>query len=155
MRRKIIKLLRLLEQENGFKNEYEDFTEEYGEYLITEYVDFPNYRSIVQKFNDKYFFSKKHGFATTFSSNSLQAELKRMEADGLVLIGIQEGLNQATRIDDLEPEHSCTAFTSESIVLTTRGKSEWRYFLYKVTENPVSLIFSSVALIISLVSLFM
>ena len=53
MRKKLIQLLRQLELESGFKSEYSEFWESYGRnYSVEEYLDFPNYRFITQRFND-------------------------------------------------------------------------------------------------------
>ena len=39
MRNKLIKLLRCLEEESGFKNEYTEFFEQYGcDYSVEEYL---------------------------------------------------------------------------------------------------------------------
>lgn len=157
MRNKLIKLLRELEQENGFKNEYSEYLEEYQcDYSVGEYLDFPDYRFVVKRFNDKHSMTKDNGIISPISSNGIKAEVKRMEGDGLLMIGVQEGIKNAYSSTNQGPDFDGNfKFTSESIVLTTKGKSSWRYFLHKATENPITTILSSVAIIISIIALFL
>ena len=157
MRNKLIKLLRCLEEESGFKNEYTEFFEQYGcDYSIEEYLDFPDYKFVIKRFNDKHSITKENGLISPISSNSIRAEIKRMEADGLVMIGTQEGIKYATTATNQGPDFDEGAkFTIESIVLTTKGKSSWRYFIHKATENPITTVLSSTAIIISIISLFL
>lgn len=156
MRTKLIKLLRKLEKESGFKNEYTEFFEEYQcDYSVEEYLDFPSYKFVIKRFNDEHSIKKENGLISLISSNSITAELKRMEADGLVMIGTQEGIKYARTASNKGPDFDDGAkFTCESIVLTTKGKSGWRYFLHKATENPVTTILSTVAIVISIIALF-
>ena len=149
MRKKIIKLLRLLEQESCFKNEYGDRLMRGEMYSVEEFLDFPDYRLIIKRFNDKYVVTKENGLISPTSSSSIRAELKRMEADGLVMISVQEGVKFAKNLDGKGPDYNDEIFTSESVVLTTKGKSWWGYLLHKFTENPISLILSIIAIIIS------
>ena len=147
MRSKIIKLLRLLECESDFKNEYSEYDETtQTDYFLTEIgLDFPNYTFIVKRFNKIY---------SNVPNNNIKAELKRMEADGLVMIEVQEGIRYVSPEAPYNDDGG-RKFTTESVVLTTKGKSEWRYFLYKATENPISTILSVIATVISIVALFL
>lgn len=148
MRKEILELLIETENKNEFKlknNWQEYFESENGGYNITEYIDFPNYKYITQNL-EKY----------KFGPNAVKAELKRMEKDGLLSIEIQDSRRYAERLIDLHgiPEMDGNDKT-ECIILTTRGKNKWEYFLYKMTENPValfSLILSIFAVIIAYMS---
>jgi len=153
MRNKLIKILRGLEEESGFKNKYSDYFEEFQcDYSIEEFLDFPDFRFVMKRFNDKHYITKDNGLIFPISSNSINAELKRMEADGLIMIGVQKGMRCATTAGN-GPDNDGSEFTSESIVLTTKGKSEWKYFWYKATENPVTTILSTGAVVISIIAL--
>lgn len=156
MKGKIIKLLRDFETRSGFINKYVDFDHTYQcDYSIEEYVDFPNYRTVITGFNEIYVVTNENGLIVPFSSNSIRAELKRMETEGLIMIGVQEGRKYATTDDVSAPDFDeGTNFTSESIILTTKGKNRWDYFIYKATEeNPISTLISLFALVISVVAL--
>ncbi|MBU1557809.1 hypothetical protein KKC45_02510 [Patescibacteria group bacterium] len=158
MRNKLIKILRESEEKgDGYKNEYIDFFKGHRcNYSITEYLDFPNYRFVTKEYNNKYATRNRNGIISIISSRSIRAELKRMEFDSLVIIGIQEGISYATTTTASEcPDFDePTESTSESLVLTTKGKNEWEYFWHKITENPINIIISSVAIIISIIALF-
>lgn len=157
MRDKLIELLRNLENESGFKNEYTEYFESYNSnYFIDERIDFPNYKLIIDRFNNQYINKKEDsGLVISFPINSIMSELKRMESDGLIMIGVQEGVKYATSSDNKGPNFDeGTKFTCESIILTTQGKSARGYFIHKITENPVTTALSVVAVIISLIALF-
>jgi|SRR3989344_1983415 len=156
MRTKLIKLLRQLENESGFENEYSEFLEDYQcGYSVREYLDFPSYKFVIKKFNNGHSVEEENGLISLISSNSITAELKRMEADGLIMIGVQEGIKYAHATSNRGPDFDDgIKFTCESIVLTTKGKSDWQYFLHKATENPVNTILSVVAIVISIIALF-
>jgi len=147
MRNKLIELLRKIERENGCKNEYLDFFEVHGcDYNVEEILDFPDYRFIVSKFNKVY---------PDTPSNNIKSELKRMELDGLVTINTQVGVRNATTESNTGPDYDTNdEFTTESIILTTMGKSKWKYYLHKMIENPFTVIIAVVSLIISLISIF-
>lgn len=145
MRKELLELLRELEEKEYYKNEYlDDEGSSLGEYSVEESLQFPNYRHIVEEFRKKR--STRDSLAP-ISSNSVKAELKRMEADELLIIDTQDGVKY---IEDCNG----TKFTSESIILTTKGKNKWRYLFHKITENPVSTGLSIVAIIISIIALF-
>jgi len=147
MRKKLLKLLRDVENDNGFENKYKELWEEYAcDYFVEEYLDFPNYRFIIKKVNDDNVV-KSRGVRIPFSDGGIKAELKRMESDGLVMISIQKGIGNANGTNGPDSENH--VINTESIILTTKGKSKWRYFLHQVSENP----FALAALIISLISL--
>ncbi len=150
MRAMLIKLLREVERYSSFENEYHDAvgTEEY-DYLVEEHVDFPNYRSIDSLFVRKYLFTNRNATPAA-PSKLIQAELKRMVADGIVLIGTQEGVKYPHTTNSKSPNYDeGIVFTTESVVLTTKGRSSMQYLFYQVIENP----FSVMAIIISLISL--
>ncbi len=157
MRTKLVKLLRKLEQESGFKNEYSEYFEEYQcDYSVEEYLDFPSYKFVIKRFNNEYSVVRENGLVSLTPSNSITAELKRMEADGLLMIGAQEGIKYAHTASNQGPDFDDgTKFTCESIVLTTKGKSGWRYFVHKATENPVTTTLSLLAIVISVIALFL
>jgi|GEM_PF-3489374 hypothetical protein len=145
MRTKLLQLLRTLEQEDAFRVEYTEYTEGFEcEYAIVEFIEFPNFRLVINKITEK----------EKIPDNSIKAELKRMEADGLVMIGTQQGLKTAEPHGNA-PQYDSFDFTCESVVLTTRGKSNWHYFLHQVKENPLSTILSIVAIIISIFAFFL
>lgn len=144
MRKKILKLLRETEKKSGLKNIWQEYLEsEEGNYKTTEHIDFPNYRYVAQALDNG-----------SLHFNAVKSELKRMEKDGLVSIDIQDGYQYAERLDDLRglPEMEGEKKT-ESLILTTKGKSKWKYFLYQIVENPIaffSLIISITAILISI-----
>lgn len=155
MRRKLIAILRELEKETALKNEYTEFLDQYQcHYSVEEYIDFPNYKLVTHRLNDRYPVETDKGFILPTSDASVRAELKRMEADGLVMIGVQEGQKSATTESNQGPDFDeLFSFTCESIVLTTKGKSEWRYIVHEITRDPLSVIaivVSAVSLIISI-----
>jgi len=154
MRTKIIKLLRELENTNGFHNKYTEFTERYNcDYNYDEYVDFPNFKALTERYNDLHKTYDGKLLIPTPESK-IRAEIVRMEADGLVMIGIQDGNYYGEpAIDGFGPEEQGNAKV-ESIILTTKGKSEWSYFWHKAWENPVTSVLSVTALIISIIALF-
>ena len=70
------------------------------------------------------------------------------------MIGVQEGAKPAVTKSKSGPDFDeGNPFTTESIVLTTKGKTKWGYFWYKATENPVTTLLSLSAIIISIVGL--
>lgn len=148
MKNRLLMLLRRLEHEDSFKNKYEDFWESYmSDYLIEEILEFPNYRFIIDSYNKNY--------STNVSSTSIKTELKRMEADGIVMIGLQDGNKYATTQGDGPnfDEGKGAEFTTESIILTTKGKSKTSYFLYQLEEQRFAvwaLFLSLIAILISL-----
>lgn len=155
MRNKLVKLLRSLEKESGFENSYSDrLGDEECDYSVTEYLDFPNYRVVIGRFNKKYPLPKNNGLQPIHSSNSIKAELKRMEMDGILDISIQKGTIYAHTESSCGPDYEGTSFETESIILTTRGKSSWQYFVHEAMKNPLSTLLSIVALIISIIALF-
>ena len=158
MRNKLIKLLRSFEKEGGFQNLYADgFGKEQCDYEVEEHLDFPNYRVVISRYNRKYPLPKYRGLSPSVSGGSIKAELKRMEMDGLLMISTQKAVKYAY-IDNKNPDPDYDEgfmFTSESIILTTKGKSKLRYVIYKATENPIPIVFSLIATIISIISLFL
>ncbi len=157
MKEKIIKLLRNLEERSGFENNYTEYNAEYQcHYAIQEYVNFPNFKTITQEYNTQYPIVQPNGLAVVFPSNSILAELKRMEMEGLVMLGIQEGRKYGTTSSAEAPDFDDGFnFSTESVILTTKGKSKWQYFLYKATEeNPIATILSIMAIVISIFASF-
>lgn len=148
MRGKLIKLLRNLENENGIQNDYCDYLEEYQcDYSIEEYLEFPNYKFIITKFWNKYY---------PASESKIKEEIRRMQLDNLVSIDTQEGTKIAYANSKDAPDFDeGFKFTTERILLTTKGKSNWKYFWYKATDNPVTTILSLIAIIISVISLIL
>jgi hypothetical protein len=156
MRNRLIKLLRELETERHTKNEYLEYLEDFNvDYSIEEFLDFPNYGLIVNRYDKKYPIYSNDGNDLISSDNAVKAELKRMEADGLVMIGIQKSLRYAYAPNNKAPDHDGFKAKTESVILTTKGKSEWRYFWHKATDNPVTTILSVSAIIISIIALFL
>ncbi len=158
MRTNLIKLLRGLEQESGFENEYSEYDEKIMcDYSIKEHIGIPNYRTIIRQYNEVYPMVTESGLVSLAAENGIKSELKRMEADGLIMIGTQEGRRFATA-QGFGPdfnEGGGLKFTTEGIVLTTKGKSPWRYFIHKAMENPVTTTVSFLAIIISIIALFL
>lgn len=155
MRTKLIKLLRSMENDSGFRSEYSEFDRSYQcDYsIVDDYLDFPNYKFVIKKFNDEHSTTDKNGVISLVPENSIKAELKRMELDELITIGTQKGIKYAFAESNRGPDFDeGTEFTSESIVLTTKGKSRWKYFWYQAMENPftlIALIFSFLSLLFS------
>jgi len=179
MREKLLKLLRDKEKEQSFKKEFKSFSEvcspdadeeEFREYcksndrnnllqydyesLIEEdeayhtvraFLAFPNYGYILKNLND-----------SNYSEGIIRTELRRMESDGLVIIGNQKVQEYILIQDGSFEYHLGTNWIldTESIILTTKGISKWRYFIHKATENPIATITSVVAIIISIIALF-
>ena len=156
MRNKLIKLLRCLENESGYENKYADQIGEHQcDYEVQEYINFPNYRLIIRRYNEMYPLPKYHGQQPMTPSNGINAELKRMEMDGLLMTGTQSAVKNAYTGSKCGPDYDDVVFTSESVVLTTKGKSGWRYILYKANENPITLTFTLTAVTISIIGLFL
>lgn len=157
MRNKLIKLLRNLEEESGFENKYADsIGNPECDYEIQEYIDFPNYRLVTRRYNEMFSLPKHGNQQPIVLDSGIKAELKRMEMDGLIMIGIQTGTKYAYTKDGRFPDYDeGTSFDLESIVLTTKGKSGFKYFMYKATENPLTTLMSLAAIIISIVALFL
>lgn len=155
MRGKLIKLLRKLEEESGLNNTYSDFIGEYQcDYQVEEHLDFPNYRLVVRRYNEEYPLPKHKGQQPIYLESSIKAELKRMEIDGLVMINQQDAVKYAYTQGNKGPDFDeGNSFVTESIVLTTKGKNGWRYFLHKATENPLTTLLSIVALLVSIAAL--
>ncbi|MES2213527.1 MAG: hypothetical protein V4473_01640 [Patescibacteria group bacterium] len=157
MKEKLIKLLRELENRSGFENKYFDYDPTYqSNYSIVEYIDFPNYLTVIENFNIMYKVISEAGLIIVHPSNAIRAELKRMESEGLIMIGTQNGLKSGTTTDSHAPDFDePIKFTCESIILTTKGKSTWQYLIYKATEeNPLATVLSLVAIIVSVFALF-
>jgi hypothetical protein len=179
MREKLLKLLRDKEKEQSFKKEFKSFSEicspdadeeEFREYcksndrnnllqydyesfieedeayhMVRAFLAFPNYGCILKNLND-----------SNYSEGIIRTELRRMESDGLVIIGNQK-VQEYILIENGDFSYNLGAnwvADTESIILTTKGISKWRYFIYKANENPVYLVISSIALIISIIALF-
>jgi len=150
MRNKILELLRNLEKECLYKNEYDDFNEQFNcDYKVEEILHFPNFRFVFDKYNQLHSPNE-----LSIPSNSIKSELKRMELDGLVTIDTQIGIKNATTESNLEPDYDeNNEFTTESIILTTMGKSKWKYYYHKMIENPFTVLIAITSLIISIISL--
>lgn len=153
-----IEFLKEVDRDNLLKNEYTQYNEEYEcDYSVEEYLDFPNYRFIIKQFNNKYAVSKNDQPAPTFSDQGISAELKRMELDGYIDIGIQEGVLYATSESRRGTNfNKGTKVTRKSIVLTTKGKSRLEYLLYQLEEQRfavVAVVFSFISILISLFDL--
>ncbi len=157
MRNKIIKILREMESESGFTMEHSNFDEDFMcDYLYEDYLPLPNYKLLIQRLNNEYPVYSEGGLIIYSYTYAVERELKRMELDGLVLIGEQNVIRQARTSSSKGPDFDNVQVKTESITLTTKGKSSWRYFLYQTRENPfgVIAIFISIAsLIISIISL--
>lgn len=153
-----IEFLKEINRDNLLKNEYTQYDEEYQcDYLIEEYLDFPDYRFIIKQFNNKYTISKNDKQSPTFSSQGILAELKRMELDGLIDIGTQEGVLYAVTESRRGPNFDeGTKVTRKSIILTTKGKSELKYLFYQLEEQRFAvwaMVLSLISIIISLLAL--
>lgn len=146
----LINLLRQLEKESGFKAEYMDTDEELNcVYSNEEYLDFPDFRYIIKRFNEENVV-ERNGLIIPYTQNSIRGELKRMEADGLIMIGTQTGKRWATPVQGNGPDIENVDFTTESVVLTTQGKSNWAYFRQQLNENPITTTLSILALLVSI-----
>ena len=155
MRHKLIKLLRDLEKESSFRNSYAD---ELGQpeydYEIVENMDFPNYRLIIRRYEKKYPLPRHKGQQPVRAENSIKGELKRMQMDGLLIVDTQNAVKYA--YDKQGPDYDeGVTFVSESIILTTKGKSNWRYILYEATKNLITTIMSLIAIAISIIAIFL
>lgn len=149
---------REVEREQQFKNEYEDFDGEFQcFYDVEEFLDFPNYRYLINLFNKKYSVLDENGRQLSVTRNSILAELNRMEADGLVMISTQEGEVYAHPAQHGGGPENGGKIISEKIVLTTKGKSNFEYFLYQLEEQRLAfyaLVLSVFSTVVSVVALF-
>ncbi|MFZ2693733.1 MAG: hypothetical protein WAX85_00325 [Minisyncoccia bacterium] len=146
-----LKFIKSSDRKNFIKNEYVEYNDEYQcYYSVEEYLDFPNYRFIVRELNNKYQDSTNNDATLTYSRNGILAELKRMEADGLIMIDVQDGevyaTTSGTKGPDFEDGHKITC---ENIILTTKGKSGYEYLFYQIEEQR----FAVFALILSVISI--
>lgn len=154
MRKKLLTLLRELESQSGFRNEYTNLDDSLDcTYTMDEYINFPDFRFLLKHLNERNVVTRD-GIIIPFSTNSVTAELRRMEADGLIMIGTQTGIRYGSVFAGNGPEIENAAFTTESVVLSTQGKSRWRYFEHKFWENPVAATLSLIAIAISIITLF-
>lgn len=146
---------RAVERDQRFKNEYTEYNDEFQcFYEVEEFLDFPNYRYLINLFKNKYSVLNENGRQLPITRNSILAELNRMEADGQIMISTQEGevyANPAGRGHGPENEGKIVC---EKIILTTKGKSNWGYFKHKLFENPVTMTISLFALVVSIISIF-
>ncbi len=156
MRQRIISLLKDLEYEKELLNvtyTYEDYETGNGECCVEELLTFPNYQLIFDKYYDRYL-QTYIGSKSIVPRNNILAELQRMESDGLVMVRIQECEKVfSPDVIDFRPEKR-ENFKTESIVLTTRGKSKWGYSLHKAWENPISTGIAISALLVSIIALW-
>jgi len=149
--------MRRLEKEDGFTRKYRKSTEFDGRelmYHVEDYFDFPTYELLIERFNDEYPRRPESGLIMQSSGNGIKAEMRRMELDGLVMIGEQVGVSNGQGETNEGPDFENAEVKSESLILTTRGKSRWRYFWYKASDNPITTVFSCIAVIISIIALF-
>jgi hypothetical protein len=155
MRAKLRKLLRDFENESGFRNEYSEYSEaDNCSYEVTESIDFPNFRLIGKEFNERY--PTTYAPLLLYSDTATRTELVRMESDGIVLIGTQKAIIQGVpNPSNAGPYIENAESTTERVILTTQGKNAFRYFIHKITKEPVLFLFSLAALIISIVSLYL
>ncbi len=154
MRNRLIKLLKELEGSKISRSEYLfEIPEEYQS-ISEDPLVFPDYGFIIKKYDDKYPVYSPDGIFELSWKNEIMFELKRMELDGLIVIGTQKTFPVIETKNGSSFSYDVTEELTESIVLTTKGKSGWEYFKNKATENPVTLILSLIAIIISIISLF-
>lgn len=140
--------LRSQDREQRFKNEYTKYSDDFQCFYATEeFLDFPNYRFIIRKFSDKYIVVDENDRFLPVTRNAILAELSRMEADGLIMIDVQEGAVYASPERGKGPDEEGRV-TCEKVVLTTKGKSKLGYFLYQMEEQR----FSVYALFLSFIS---
>lgn len=146
IREKLITILRELEKEKDpYRNTYHYYLEKAEQKIEAEEIlNFPNFRTVEERFEEEY--SSDDEIIMPVSAGSIRAELKRMESDGLVMIGTQQ-------IRSIDGVHGDYDKESESIILTTKGKSKNKYFWHKAWDNPVTTVLSVLALIISIISL--
>lgn len=152
-----IEFLKEVDRDNLLKNVYTRYDEEYQcDYSVEEYLDFPDFRFVVKQFNDKYLVNKNGQPILIYSSQGILAELKRMELDGLIDIGTQKGILYAvTKCKNAPNFDEGTKVTRKSIILTTKGKSDFGYLLYQLEEQRFAvwaLALSFVSILISLAS---
>lgn len=183
MRDKIIKILKDIEKNQTFKKEKADFLEvcgpnpdmqdfrdycenndrnnllqyDYEKYFeedetyntVRVFLTFPNYKYIAEKINDE---NKK---PIKFLEGYIKNELKRMEYDGLLTINEQPAQEYIVIENGDFSSHLGVSWkiNTESITLTTKGISKWKYLIHKATENPIATITSVIAIIISIISL--
>lgn len=130
------------EERNRFLKYITDLVDEdRGHYEVISYVSTPNIYFLKDKLCDE----RTH-------EGLLRAELKRMESDRLILIGEQKA--QQFVIDSRGDFSRYTRgdgwfIDTDSIVLTTKGKSKLRYFLYQIQEQSLA----AIAIVISIASL--
>lgn len=153
-----IEFLKEVDRDNLLKSEYTQYDEEYQcDYSVEEYLDFPDYRFIIKQFNNKYLVSKNGQPSPTFSSQGILAELKRMELDGLIDIGTQDGVLYAVTESRKGPDFDeGTKVARKSIILTTKGKSDLEYLRYQLKEQRFAvwaLVLSFISILISLLAL--
>src|SRR3989344_6770338 len=101
MRDKLIEILRDLEksdQHGPLQYITLDYKEEFQtEYSMENFIDFPDFKFIERKMEQKYSTHDITGMLTgmPYSKNGIFSELRRMELDGLINIGIQKGTRYA------------------------------------------------------------
>jgi hypothetical protein len=156
MRRKLIKILKGIEtSEVVIKNIYSKYSEvNQCFYNIEEVVEMPNYRYLFDQYK-KELEKESEDTKGIVSENALRAELRRMEADGLIMIGIQDAHKNMYPVEDFAgPEYEDNpSYTVESIILTTRGKSRLGYWWGMFLGNPFAAILSFGAFLLTALDL--
>ena len=145
-----VEAFKIFKREHLLTNDCDTFLEEVQESkTVRQYMDFPNFAYIIRKIEQ----TLKDSAKTNFIEGSVLAELKRMEADGLVLIGTQDVREYVV---EFQSDFSVKLYgegwdaTTQSIVLTTKGRSRKDYLLYQIEEQK----FAVLALIVSIIALF-
>lgn len=139
-------------QEHLLKFDYEKHSEDKGYSSVRSFLHFPNYRFLINEFNIEY--KKGIQIPQPYITRLLIAELKRMEADKLIMISTQEILEY---IFETNGDFSINLIgrgwksNTECITLTTKGKSYYKYVLENAFENPIPTVISIISLVISIV----
>lgn len=138
------------DQEHLLKYDYEKVLEDEVLHSVRLFLFFPNYRFIIDKFNSEY--DKDTKLPPLFHDRAIRAELRRMEADKLITIGTQEVSEYCLKTNGDFSTILGDGWKSktESIILTTKGKSYWEYVRESARENPIPTGISIISLIISI-----
>lgn len=147
------------DQEHLLKYDYDKFFdyEDSQEYrFVRVFLFFPNYKFIIDKFISEH--DKDNKFEPLFLDRAIKTELKRMEADNLIIISVQEVSEYVLEIKgDFSRILLGDGWKSktESIILTTKGKNYLEHVWENARENPMPIGISIVSIIISiLVAIF-
>ena len=138
------------ERDHLLHSDSKKFSEEaQSNITIRQYIKLPNFAYLINQVESSYSELDRKPYIASL----VLSEFKRMETDGLIVIGTQSAQEFVIEDGTVKTFGDGWDAETESVVLTTRGKSWQEYFLNQIKEQWVAvaaLILSFIAIIISL-----